>query len=64
MTGPGLHEQTTDIKASNFLNPIPGGKVTPGSNMADQARYQGNVYDTMHKVETEGQKILGKLRGK
>jgi len=60
--GPGLHQQMSDVKASNFSNPIPEGKVTPGANMADQAKYQGNVYNTMNKVETTQQKVLGKLR--
>jgi len=64
MTGPGLHEQTADKEASNFSNPIPGGKVTPGANMAEQAKNQGNVFDTMHKVETTQQKVLGKLQSK
>ncbi len=63
MPGAGLHQQTMDLKASNmsdpistalpksntFSNPIPEGKPTPGANMADQAKYQGNVYNTMHK---------------
>jgi len=44
LTGAGLHQQTADKKASNFSNPIPEGKVTPGANMADQAKAQGNVY--------------------
>jgi hypothetical protein len=55
MLGAGLHIQTKDKKASNFSNPIPEGKVLPGSNMADQAKAAGNVFDTMHtkkKVNT------------
>lgn len=48
MMGGGLHEQLHDMKASNFSNPIPEGKVLPGSNMADQAKASGNVFNSMH----------------
>jgi hypothetical protein len=48
MLGAGLHEQTKDIVSSNFSNPIQANKVRVGSNMADQAKNAGNVFDTMH----------------
>ena len=62
MTGPGLHEQTADLKAFNMSDPIPTNKVREGANMAEQARNAGNVFDTMHDVETEQQKSLKKVR--
>lgn len=46
MLGGGLHQQMKDLKASNFSNPIPNGNVLPGSNMADQAKAAGNIYNT------------------
>ena len=64
LTGPGLHEQTADKKASNFANPILEGEKAPGRNMAEQAKNSGNVYDTMHKVETSQQKKLQNIRKK
>lgn len=48
--GFGLHQQTEDIVSHNPQNPTePYGtndKVIPGSNMADQARNLGNVFET------------------
>jgi len=67
--GAGLHEQTKDLdskkdldikKDSNFNmnDPIIENKVRKGNNMAEQAKAAGNVYDTMHDVETNQQKSL------
>ena len=53
MIGGGLHSQMQDVKASNFSNPIPNGKVREGANMADQARNAGNVFETRGDFETE-----------
>jgi len=49
MIGAGLHEQFHDVKASNFSNPIPNGKVREGSNMAEQAKNAGHIFNTMQK---------------
>lgn len=46
MLGAGLHLQTKDKKAMNFSNPIPEGQKAPGSNMTDQAKFAGNVYNS------------------
>ena len=63
--GAGLFQQTTDIKASNANNnhslEANSKNAVEGSNMADQARANGNVYDTMHKRGIEQQKSLPKL---
>lgn len=45
MMGPGLHEHTRDLVASNFANPILEGKKAPGSNMYDQAVNSGNIFE-------------------
>jgi hypothetical protein len=58
MIGGGLHSQMQDLKASNFSNPIPNGKVREGANMADQARNAGNVFETRGDFETEAQRSL------
>lgn len=49
MVGPGLHEQTHDVKVSNMSDPTPDKGVRKGKNMAEQAKNTGNVFDTMHK---------------
>lgn len=51
MVGPGLHQQTQDIEASNMSDATPDKGVRKGKNMAEQARNAGNVFDTMHKKD-------------
>jgi len=53
--GMGLHQQTYDIDAMNMSDPIKAGdyrdtSAIEGSNMADQARNQGNVFGTRLKI--------------
>jgi len=62
MPGAGLHVQTDDLKAFNMSDPLPTNKIRKGVNMAEQAKNVGNVFDSMHDVETEQQKSLKKVR--
>jgi len=49
---------TTDKKALNMSDPIPTSKVREGSNMMEQAKNSGNVWDTMHDKQTNEQENL------
>jgi len=40
----GRHQQTSDLEPFNSSDPYKFDKVTPGNNMADQAKNAGNVY--------------------
>jgi len=44
--GLGRHKHKEDIIAQNSSDPIKFTKSTPGSNMADQAKYWGNVINS------------------
>jgi hypothetical protein len=64
--GFGLHQQNEDIECGNPQNPGESlgtnDKVIPGSNMADQARNIGNVFET--RIDSKEIEDLWKNRRK
>jgi len=66
MLGAGLHFQTADKVTLNMSDPHITSKVREGSNMAEQAKNAGNIYDTGQlamgkKVESEHNETVQKL---
>lgn len=56
--GFGLHLQTSDISAFNSSDPISSTnqRVMPGRNMAEQARLQGNIFNSEEPIIAPDQK--------